>query len=120
MTKYICIENDEVISVLDYEPNVPSHVSVHPITDQEMQSIENRTHFFDPAERRVVPAPNSVIAIEQQKKINTTHEVFLQQTDWMILRHLREQALGMPTTLSEDKYLELERQRQQAADSIVR
>jgi len=40
---------------------------------------------------------------------------FLNSTDWKILRHIREQALSKSTTLSQAEYLELERQRDLAA-----
>lgn len=120
MTKYICIENDVVVSLLDYEPNVPSSVSVYPITDDEVRSIENKTHIYDVPSRRVIPIPGELRNENTRLDLNSKSEGFLARTDWMILRHLREQALRMPTTLTEDKYLELERQRQQAADSIVR
>ena len=43
---------------------------------------------------------------------------FLNSTDWKIMRHIREQALGLETSLTDKEYLELENKRQEAAKSI--
>lgn len=40
-------------------------------------------------------------------------EEFLQNTDWKILRHQEQQALGVETSLSEEEYLDLIIERQE-------
>ena len=60
----------------------------------------------------VLPEP------ETEKK-NAVEREFLNSTDWKILRHMRQQALNVPTTLTDAQYLELEQQRQAAAARIV-
>ena len=94
---YICVENDRVISVLDYEPNVPSTVSVTVLSNEDFAKLDNQTHYFD---------------IETKR--------YLDNTDWMVLRHIRQKALGIPTSLSESEYLDLELERNRRAASITR
>lgn len=55
----------------------------------------------------------------EQERINMEAINFLVASDWKVLRHIRQQALGIATTLTAQEYLELEQQRQMAADSIV-
>lgn len=54
----------------------------------------------------------------EQEAINQAALSFLASTDYKILRHLREIALGLPQTLSDSQYLALELQRNEAAASI--
>ena len=44
---------------------------------------------------------------------------FLNSTDWKILRHIRQKALNITTSLSDVEYLQLEQQRQAAAARII-
>ncbi len=109
---YICIENEAVISVLNYRPQVPSTVTVNEISDDDFKKIEASTHYYDvPSntlrEKSPDMTPNYVKSAQNRD--------FLNSTDWKVLRHIREQALGKPTTLSQAEYIELERQRDLAA-----
>jgi hypothetical protein len=54
-----------------------------------------------------------------QEETNKAAREFLANSDWKILRHLRQQHLGIATTLSSQEFSELEQERQMAADSIV-
>jgi hypothetical protein len=117
---YICVENDRITGVLNYEPNVPSSVQVVTITDEEYAKLDQRTHYFDIPSSTVLPYSKSetdkLAALEASKE----HQRFLTSTDWKVLRHIREKALGIPTSLSDAEYLELEQQRQAAADAVTR
>jgi hypothetical protein len=55
----------------------------------------------------------------EQSEINRQAKAFLQESDYKIIRHLGQKALGQQTSLSEEEYLALEQQRQQARNSIV-
>lgn len=116
---YVCIENDYVSSILSYEPNVPNTVTVVTITDTEYNEIKNQTHRFDVPTRRVVPVEAGILAAKEQEKLNAVEREFLNSTDWKVMRHLRQKALGLPTTLTDAEYLELENQRNAAASRIV-
>lgn len=56
----------------------------------------------------------------EQEKINSEALAFLDTTDFKVLRHIRQKALGQELSLSEEEYLILEQQRSDAAAKIVR
>ena len=116
---YICIENNTVVGVLNYQPNVPNTVTVVTITDEQNQQIVNQTHYFDLATKTVLPVNPSTIAQKEQEVRNAAEREFLNSTDWKVLRHIRQKALGITTTLTDAEYLALEQQRNQAAQRIV-
>lgn len=116
---YYCIENQQLVSVMEHEPNVPDTVTVVTVSRENHQKIQDRELWVDVIQKCVVPMPSerlTKIAVDQQ---NQDSRVFLQSTDWKILRHLRQQALGLPTSLTHDQYIELEHQREDAARSII-
>ena len=116
---YICVENDRLTGVLNYEPNVPSSVVVVPITDEEYAKLDQRTHYFDIPSSTVQPYSKTETDKLAAQEANLEHKKFLKTTDWQVLRHIRQKALGMPTSLSEAEYLELEAERQRRADAIT-
>lgn len=117
MKYFVCIEYDRVISVLDYEPNVPSSVELVEITEDQYNQLNSGDYYFDVTKRVILSKDKSVINVARE---NEQRYGFLDSTDWQVLRHLREKALGLETTLSEDQYIALEQKRQETAKSIVR
>ncbi len=115
---YVCIENNVVVSILSYKPNVPYGVLVYEITDDQLKQIENQTHYFDVDSKSVVKLADEVLIEKQTAATNMAHLEFLNSTDWKILRHLREKTLGLATSLTEEQFLDLERKREAAASSI--
>jgi hypothetical protein len=81
------------------------------------------THYFDETLKKVVSKPKSVLdEIKQQQdtdRKNRTLLKFLADTDWKILRHIREKALNLPTSLSDSEYIVLEKSRHDAAAAIT-
>lgn len=116
---FVCIENNVVTTILNYEPNVPDSVEVVKITSQEYEAINNRTHFFDVETKSVKPMPKVELDKQAAEKQNIQHIEFLNRTDWQVLRHLRQKALGIATSLTDEEYLALEQERQNAANSII-
>lgn len=116
---YVCIENNLVISVLNYRPNVPSSVAVVEITDSQAAQIVAQTHYFDVSNRTVAAVAAGVTAQRAVDVANGQEREFLNSTDWKVLRHIRQKALNTPTSLSDAEYLQLEQQRQAAAARIV-
>lgn len=116
---YVCIENNIVVGTLNYEPNVPNSVTVVQISDQQYHAIGQGTHFFNINTKTVDPVPVDVTAQKEQDFANAQEREFLNSTDWKILRHIRQKALGAPTSLTEEQYIELEQMRQQAAARII-
>lgn len=56
----------------------------------------------------------------EQDKINAEALAYLASTDFMVLRHIRQKALGHNLSLSEEEYLALELERANAASRVVR
>ena len=54
-----------------------------------------------------------------QENINKQAKKFLKDTDFIVIRHSGQKALNIATSLTEQEYLALEQQRQEARDSIV-
>lgn len=118
MSYFVCVENDKVVSVIDYEPNVPDSVKLFSISEDEYKDITvNRTHFFNTKTGKVKKIEKEILL----NRLNTQESLrFLSMTDWKILRHIREKALGIETTMTEEQYIDLENERQIRAKSIVR
>jgi hypothetical protein len=116
---YVCLENNQITAILNYQPNTPSSVQVVTITDEQYDQIINDTHHFNIVTKSVEPLTSEEIQAKSTYDTNSVHREFLNRTDWKVLRHMREQALGLPTTLSDQEFLQLEQQRQTAADSIT-
>ena len=116
--KYLCIEENRVVSALDYEPNVPSSVEVVSITDDDYKLITDGTHFFDTNSKSVTQKPKLILDKMQEEKDKDNLRQFLNDTDWKVLRHIRQKALNAQTTLSEEEYIALEQERTAAASKI--
>jgi hypothetical protein len=116
---YVCIEENKIVSILNYSPAVPVSVSVYEITDQQAEQIKDQTHYFDITSKSLQTVASSITAEKEQYRLNGIEREFLNSTDWKILRHMRQKALGKITSLTEEQYLELEQQRSGAASRIV-
>ena len=116
---YVCIENNLVVSVLSYQPNVPSSVSVVEITDEQANQIAAQTHYFDVSSRSVTAVAAGITAQKVKDIANGQEREFLNSTDWKVLRHIRQKALNISTSLSDAEYIQLEQQREAAAARIT-
>ena len=116
---YVCIENELVVSILNYQPSVPDSVEVVEITDDEYQRLSEHTHYFSTESKSVVQYPAEVTSQKEQEVKNAVHREFLSSSDWKVLRHIRETALGITPSLSQEEYLALEQQRADAAGQVV-
>lgn len=116
---YVCIEDNKVIGIQSYQPAVPATVTTVTINNDQYKQIMDQSHVFDTASRQVVPVNNGVIAEKARYTANGIEREFLNSTDWKVMRHIRQKALNIPTTLSDAAYLQLEQQRQAAAAKII-
>lgn len=116
---YVCIEDDRVVNVLDYVPEVPNTVTVVEINEADYHLLISRSHYFDIPSKTVQPYSAEVIDARAQQQQNREYQQMLVDSDWQVLRHIRQKALGVPTSLSEAEYLDLELRRNQAANSIT-
>lgn len=116
---YVCIENNTIISILNYEPSVPDTVSVTELSDADHAKIQEQTHYFDVSSKSVVPVAAEIVSQKTKDLANAQEREFLNSTDWKVMRHIREKALGVATSLTDAAYLELEQSRDAAAARIV-
>jgi len=116
---YVCIENDRIISVLNHDPTVPDTVTVKEISDHDYELLTAGSHYFDIPTLSILPHSSSVLDAREQEKQNVTFKKQLRDTDWQVLRHIRQKALGVPTSLSEAEYLDLELERNRIAAQIT-
>jgi hypothetical protein len=119
MMYYVCLEDFKIISILNYEPEVPLSVSVFTITENEYECIKNQTHYFDIFTKKVLSVSKEIIDQKEIDQKNSVEREFLNSTDWMVLRHLRQKYLEIQTSLSEEEYKDLEIKRHQAASRIT-
>ncbi len=122
--RYVVVENNQIMGIMPYEPNIPETSVAVEITDEEYSLIiTEKTHYFDTTSLQVVAKLQTVIdqqiADDAQRAINAEKRSFLESTDWKVMRHMREKALGQPTTLTDQEYLDLEQDRADAAAAIV-
>lgn len=118
--RYICVEDDRIAGILNYEPNVPPTVKVVKIEDDEYSKLSARTHYFDIPTSTILPYAKSETDKLAAQEASQDHIRFLNNSDWKVMRHIREKALGIPTSLSEAEYLDLELERHQRASAITR
>jgi hypothetical protein len=116
---YVCIEDNKVITILSYPPSVPVPVTVVEISDADHNSIIEQTHYFDVPTKTVKPVGSEILTQKENQLKNSADLEFLRSTDWKVLRHIRQQALAIPTSLTQQQYLDLENQRQAAATRII-
>ncbi len=116
---YVCIEENQIVSIVDYKPSVPKSVSIFEIGKEEYENItERQTHFFD-VETKTIKQNSLTVEKEKKKRIQNIESMrFLETTDWKVLRHIREKSLGIVTSLTEGEYIKLENLRHEAANSI--
>jgi hypothetical protein len=124
MENYFILHDKTIgsVTIVNYEPNVPNSIKVFGITETEKKQIDNGTHFFNVSTYAIEMKPSEDIQSEalakKTQQENAQHKEFLNSTDWKVLRHIREKTLNQPTTLSRQEYIELEQERDKAANSI--
>ena len=117
---YYCVENQNLVGVQEHEPNVPSSVTVYTVSEEDHKKTfgKDATHYFDVTTGKVLPL--SKVALDKRKVETDYHNLTVQVglSDWKVMRHIREKALNIPTTLTEQEYLALEQQRQNTVEQI--
>lgn len=117
---YVCIEDGKIATICNYLPEVPSTISIVEITDSEYHSISvDRSHYFDITSLTVKPVGQEISDQKQRELHNAPLMEYLNNTDWKVLRHIRQQTLGIPTSLTEKEYLDLETERNSVASRII-
>lgn len=121
---YLLIENDTLVGVCDYEPN---------IGNDNIQIIKYSGNI--PKERilylsgKIEDMNNFVFingkyvkrtkAVEKILNTNKDAENYLSDTDWLVIRHRDQLALKQQTTLTENQYFDLLLKRQEAREKVI-
>jgi hypothetical protein len=96
----------------------PEHtVEVSPASTDEFGVVTEAVYEVIPSEYIIEQI--DITAEVAQQAINTLALLFLSNSDYKVLRHLRQKALNLPTTLSDADFLLLEQERQNKANSII-
>ena len=120
---YLLIENEQLVGVCDYEPNVG---------DDDIKILTYSGNI--PKERilylngKIEDSNNYVFingkyvkrtkAVENLIKINADATNYLTDTDWLVIRHRDQLALGQETSLTNEQYLDLLVKRQAAREKV--
>ena len=107
------------MAILNYLPSVPSTVRLQEITDTQADQLRAQTHYFDIADNAVKTVAENVAVQKTTELANAQEREFLNNSDWKILRHIRQKALNITTSLSDAEYIQLEQQREAAAARVV-
>lgn len=121
---YLLIENETLVGVCDYEPN---------IGNDDIQIIKYSGNI--PKERilyldgKIVDSNNFVFlngkyikntkAVANILESNKTARNYLTDTDWLVIRHRDQLDLNLETSLNNDQYIDLLNKRQEARKQVV-
>lgn len=121
---YLLIENDKCVGVCDYEPNVGND-NIQVITysgnipqerliyvDGKVADMNNYTFINGKYAKKTK-------AIENLLNTNDEAKHYLNDTDWLVIRHRDQLALGQTTSLTNEQYLDLLAKRQAARERVV-
>ena len=121
---YLLIENEKLVGVCDYEPNVGND-NIQVITysgnipqerliyvDGKVADMNNYTFINGKYKKKTK-------AIENLLNTNDEAKHYLNDTDWLVIRHRDQLALGQTTSLTNEQYLDLLAKRQAARERVV-
>jgi hypothetical protein len=115
---YVCVSEGRVASIINYVPACVWPMQAYPISDTEYGQIQALTHYFDTTTCTVMSMPSQMLTRNTQQEDNQAHLRFLRDTDWQVLRHMRQLHLGEPTSLTAEAYTQLEQERSRVAALI--
>lgn len=117
-------EQGALLSFYDSEINENIPETAREITSEVHQEFLNNQSKvkINPETLQIeeLPPPTTEeLAIIERQNINAEAANFLVSTDWKIIRHIGQKALTVETSLTDEEYLALEQQRQEARQRIV-
>lgn len=117
MAFYIVYDKEtlELESLAEYEPGVPESKQVVEVSEREYRLLAGGEGVFN----------SNTLEVEEVDKESEDDILeqagfreFLSSTDWKVLRHIREKALGIETTLTDKEYIDLETERHNVSKKI--
>ena len=121
---YILIENDELVSVCDYIPNIGNdNITVIPYSCNIPQErilyinghIEDSKNYLYVNGKYIRKTNN----IENTVNTNSEARKYLNNTDWLVIRHRDQLELNQETSLTQEEYIDLLEKRQQARERVI-
>ena len=121
---YLLIENEKLVGVCDYEPTVGED-DIQVITysgsiprerilyiNGKIEDSDNYVFLNGKYVRKTKAITNLINTNEEAKN-------YLNDTDWLVIRHRDQLALGQTTSLTNEQYLDLLAKRQAARERVV-
>ena len=121
---YLLIENDKCVGVREYDAhvgndniqvitysgNIPQERLIY--VDGKVADMNNYTFINGKYVKKTK-------AIENLLNTNDEAKHYLNDTDWLVIRHRDQLALGQTTSLTNEQYLDLLTKRQAARERVV-
>ena len=84
-------------------------------TDPNTYYLDESGHFKKYSKEKIAEIK------ETQQILSDNNEAlnFLNDTDWMVTRHRDQQSMGITTSLTEEQYTNLLKERQEARDKVI-
>jgi len=134
--KAIIYKTNKIISVIN---NVIDYTDTYIKGDQHIEGlssdiqvmfVSDETEIIFDEDKRKDDKKNTAISTlvdikpesdtkKQQEQKNSDNRQFLDSSDWKIIRHLGQKAMGIQTSMSEEEYLQLEKERQSIREVIT-
>ena len=121
---YLLIKNETLLSVCNYEPNIDSDdirivkYSGKIPFDRIIYidgKIRDKDNYIDINGKYILKTKT----LETQLNNNQTSRQYLKNSDWLVIRHRDQLALGIKTTLSDEEYLNILKKRQLKRERVV-
>ena len=121
---YLLIKNETLLSVCNYEPNIDSDdirivkYSGKIPFDRIIYidgKIRDKDNYIDINGKYILKTKT----LETQLNNNQASRQYLKNSDWLVIRHRDQLALGIKTTLSDEEYLNILKKRQLERERVV-
>lgn len=121
---YLLIENNELVGICDYEPNIgEDKITVIPYSGNIPKErilylngkIEDSNNYLFINGKYI----KRTKAVETLVNSNNEAKNYLNDTDWLVIRHRDQLALNQQTSLTTEQYTDLLIKRQSARERVV-
>jgi hypothetical protein len=89
--KYLCTEDNKIISILDYIPNLPKSVKIIEISDMEAEELNQGKKYYDFIDKKIKLIENKNIdPMNLEINVKNERNMLLSETDWTQLPDVPE------------------------------
>ena len=97
----------------------PDEYLIVEVSEQQVHGLVTGSLLLDHATKTIIQADADALLQIKLVEESDTARRYLISTDWKVMRHIRELALGLATTLTAEEYLSLEQSRADAAAKVI-